>query len=250
MIVKNTSVLRTGFAQALLLGASFLSCAQAGAATEKYVLGELGGHLYMYGSPGDTIKIVPDAQGATGSFEAPYSSGVIYTYSPWLSLKTVEFAVDGNLSFTPALISGNEVQQEFTSSNSSFSMILSDPGRPAADLLRGSITGGRITGQLGSVSNIQITLTVENLSSDLVALATTTTTLTWNNGYLGTPLSTTCFEVDGQCASSASYLESLSLYSLIWSVPGSALASAVPEPGTVAMLGCGLALLAFARKRA
>ncbi|RRS02887.1 hypothetical protein EIP75_18175 [Aquabacterium soli] len=242
--MKEILGFRTDLAQLLLIALPLASVHHARAATDRYYVGEFGGSLYLPWTLDGSIVVTPGASGATAHFTGPRGGGLIRTSELAIAAKSFDFLVDGSFSYAPAIVTDNQIHQAFTSDVSFSMQLLDTPWAPSDQLLSGVIVGGSITGQLGSTTNIQISLEIENLTSSVIALATDTTTITWT-GYSLKALSTTCFTVGGQCAFSDTYLGSLSLGSLTWSLPSSALASAIPEPQIAWTFGLGLALLAI-----
>lgn len=241
--MKKILGFRTGLAQLLLIALPLASIHQARATTDRYTVGEFGGSVYLPWTLDGSITVTPGESGATANFTGPRGWGLIRTSELAIDAKSFDFFIDGSFSYAPATITGNQIHQAFTADVSFSMQLLDTPWAPSDQLLSGVIVGGSIKGQLGSTTNIQISLEIENLTSSVIALATDTTTMTWT-GYALTALSTTCFTVDGQCALSDTYLGSLSLGGLTWSLPSSTLASAVPEPQNAWMFGLGLAVLA------
>ncbi|HIV71022.1 MAG TPA: PEP-CTERM sorting domain-containing protein [Candidatus Aquabacterium excrementipullorum] len=233
--MKTASALRTRLTQLLLLGASLLSFSSAHAATDKYIVSALSGYVFYGGDTTSWLQVVSDTQGTSGTFTSTTGHGDIVTPEVSLRYVPIDFTTDGTLSFASAVVTGNDVRQDFTG-DASFQMKLYQARPGLSDLLLGgSIVGGSLTGQFGS-SSVQITFTVRNLDSGVIALATDTTTLTFS-GSLNSTLSSGTFA-------------DLTWFNVLnWSVPNSALASAVPEPGTIPMFVLGMAFIALAMRR-
>lgn len=172
---------------------------------------------------------------------------VVMTESGWFKYKAADLLFDASVDLAPVQVQGTHFVQAFTT-QSAFKLLSDAWFEPQRSYINATITGGRISGELGSEFGLTLELDLTQVTSDLLALADNHGTFTATAGGLmvRNGLHLTCASPAAGCDGQTQYLDS---YDAAWWQKGSfspnLLAAPVPEPGAVGLALLGLAGLAW-----